>query len=185
MSTRSAAISDAQLLQAWFSPAFPVGGFNYSHGLEALVSSGAVADAGSFQDWLHEVICFGAGRNDAILVQACMREPENWQQINDLALASCAGSGRLLETQAQGQAFARTLALAYDVGFQDMDLALPVAAGLAAKAKGLAVKATLRAYLQGMASNLIHAGVRLVPLGQTQAQQALAQETLETRIFRS
>ena len=43
-------------LMAWLSPAFPIGSFSYSHGLETAVDCGLVTDAASLQDWLEDLL---------------------------------------------------------------------------------------------------------------------------------
>ncbi len=54
-------------LMAWLSPAFPVGGFSYSHGLERAVHDGLVADSESLAGWLETLVEMGSGWNDAVL----------------------------------------------------------------------------------------------------------------------
>ncbi|MFJ5487946.1 hypothetical protein ACIKTA_10135 [Hansschlegelia beijingensis] len=39
-------------LLVWLSPAFPVGGYAYSHGLEQAVEDGDVTDPASLEAWL-------------------------------------------------------------------------------------------------------------------------------------
>ncbi len=46
--------------------------------------------------------------------------------------------------------------------------------GLAARAHGLPLAAVLPAFLQAFAANLISAGIRLIPLGQTDGQRLTA-----------
>src|SRR5262245_44731246 len=48
-------------LMTWLSPAYPVGAFSYSSGLEWAVEAGDVNDAESLQDWLAVVIGQGGG----------------------------------------------------------------------------------------------------------------------------
>ncbi len=52
----------------WLSPAFPVGGFSYSHGLEWVVEAGKVKDAATLGRWIEDILLHGAGRTDAILL---------------------------------------------------------------------------------------------------------------------
>ncbi len=54
-------------LMAWLSPAFPVGGFSYSHGLEQAVHAGLVADSKDLAAWLETLVEMGSGWNDAVL----------------------------------------------------------------------------------------------------------------------
>ncbi|MDP4785149.1 MAG: hypothetical protein NWS38_02635, partial [Alphaproteobacteria bacterium] len=61
-------IRQTQLLAALFSPAFPIGAFSYSHGIEAAIASGDVDDAATAHDWIETILLGGSGRNDAILM---------------------------------------------------------------------------------------------------------------------
>ena len=54
-----------QILTAWFSPAYPVGAFSFSHGLEAAVAAGTVTGRAALHDWTADLLAFGAGRSDA------------------------------------------------------------------------------------------------------------------------
>ena len=97
-------------LVQWLSPAFPTGGFAYSHGVEAAVVQGQVGNAADLQNWLRDVLRFGAGRQDAILLAAALRPGADHQALDDLARALQPSSERLAETLDQGAALARTVA---------------------------------------------------------------------------
>jgi urease accessory protein len=161
-------------LAQWLSPAFPVGAFSYSHGLEWAVEAGDVTDAGSFQAWLGDILVFGTGRNDAILLVAAYRAGDRpaLQQVDELARALAPSRERLAETALQGAAFARTVCDIWPLELPD--LTYPVALGAAARLAGLPLADTALFYLHGFAGNLTSAATRLVPLGQTEAQAALA-----------
>jgi len=174
MPTDSPSIPALLTLAQWLSPSFPVGAFSYSHGLEWAVEVGDVSDAPAFQRWLTDILTFGAGRNDAILLVAAYQAKgaKPLQQIDDLARALAPSRERLAETQTQGAAFARTTANIWPLPLQN--LTYPVAVGAAAQAMDLPLADTLLFYLHGFASNLTSAATRLIPLGQTKAQAALA-----------
>jgi len=53
-------------------------------------------------------------------------------------------------------------------------LLIPVAVGVTVAGHGIAADAALGAYLHAVTANLISAGVRLIPLGQTDGQRLLA-----------
>lgn len=165
-----------QVLQTWFSGQFPTGAFAFSHGLEALVASGQVNTGKNFQEWLGEVLCFGTGRNDAILFRlASTAHGSDLAILNDYALATCTNATRLLETQAQAQAFARLMLDVYGLDLPgEIEWAMPVVAAAACRSHGLDLEASLSAYLTAFASNLVFAGVRLVPLGQSDGQRILS-----------
>ncbi|MEO0484926.1 MAG: urease accessory UreF family protein [Pseudomonadota bacterium] len=154
-------------LTQWLSPAFPLGSFAYSHGLETAMSDGTITTAEELQDWLGFLIAAGSGWNDAVLLCAAQRGEDVAALAR--ALASCAE--RWEETEAQGAAFARTLrAMGHDIA----DAPLPVAVGIATRAFTLPPATIAALYLQAFASNLVQCAVRFVPLGQSDGQRVLA-----------
>ena len=156
------------ILQNWFSPAFPVGAFSYSGGLETAIARGAVHDRDSLADWLTVSLLNGTAFTDTVCLRAALAGGE----VNDLCLALCAGAERYQETTELGVAFANVMRETQDVDLPE-GLAYPVAVGLAARAFGLAPQATLAAFLQGFCMNQISVAVRAVPIGQMEGQSCL------------
>lgn len=164
-------------LLAWLSPAFPVGAFAYSHGLEWAIEAGDVRDEATLADWLADVLTHGAGRGDAILLRHAWRARED--ELASLcefagALAPC--RERREETLAQGAAFARAARIWGGARLLALPeaVAYPIAVGVLAADHGIGEELAAAAYLQAIATNLISAAVRLVPLGQTAGLRALA-----------
>ena len=174
-------------LLAWLSPAYPVGAYAYSHGLEWAAEAGAVTDEASLAGWLADVLEHGAGRNDAILLSAAHRAAtaENRAaliEVNDLALALAPSQELRLETRQQGRSFLDTTLAAWPAALLselalnlEDEVAYPVAVGLAAAAHGLPLPPTLEAFLLAFMQNLISAALRLAPIGQTGGARVLAQ----------
>jgi urease accessory protein len=171
-------------LMVWLSPAFPVGGYSFSHGLEWVVGQGEVADAGSLAGWVEDVLQHGAGRSDAIFLAETWRavdkdDGERSKQIAELAAALAPSAERRLETLAQGTAFLGAVRAVWPHQRLDVlgagEVAFPVAVGAAASAHGLPLLPTAEAFCQAFAANLVSAGVRLIPLGQTDGLRVLAQ----------
>lgn len=158
-------------LTAWFSAGYPLGAFAYSHGLEAVREAGGVSDGPTLESWLSGILRHGAGWSDAILLAEAWRRPED-EGIAAIARALAPSRERLLETEAQGEAFARVTAAAW--GGAASPAPFPVAVGHAARAGGVPLTATVATYLQAFSANLISAGIRLIPIGQTEGQQILA-----------
>jgi urease accessory protein len=159
-------------LGQWLSPGFPVGAFAYSHGLEWAIAAGEVATADELGAWIAAVLRFGAGRADSVMLAHALRPGADLAALAERALALAASAERARETLEQGAAFvAATNAV---TGSERPDLPYPVAVGAAAGGLGLAPRIVLALYLQAFAANLVAAGVRFVPLGQTQGQVALA-----------
>lgn len=165
--------ADILTLSQWFSPAYPIGAFSYSHGLEWAVEAGDIKDASALEDWIRDVLRFGAGRNDALFLAASYlaQSPSELMQIGTACRAFASSSERLCETDQQGAAFCKITA---DVWGEDLtDLAYPVAVGHAAQLSELPLTLTSSLYLQAFASNLIGAAQRLIRLGQSDAQQMI------------
>lgn len=157
----------------WLSPAYPVGAFAWSQGLEQAVRDGLVRDAATLADWLDLMLTAGGGRTDAILlIAAAGVEGAALQEIADLAVAFAPSRERLAETMGQGAAFAAVTRAVW--GYDLPDMAYPVAVGRAAGLAGLPAGTVAQVYLQATASNLVQSAQRLMPLGQTAAQQVLA-----------
>lgn len=167
-------MSEAGLLALvqWLSPAFPVGSFAYSHGLEWAVAAGEVTSAGSAQEWIAAILAEGAGRTDAILLAAALRGEVPEEELAALAEALAPSRERWAETMEQGRALARTVAAL--TGDPVPEAAYPVALGVAARPLGLPAERVAGLYLQAFATALVLACVRFVPLGQTEGQAVLA-----------
>jgi len=165
---------DLLTLAQWLSPAFPVGAFAYSHGLETMMQRGGIATADALHDWLRDVLEHGSGRNDCILLRAAYAcaSLDEVMKVNDTAIAVSASAERVFETRLQGTAFAQTTAAIW--GSEEITACYPVAVGYAAARETLDVDLTAALYLQAFAGSLISAAVRAVPLGQTEGQRVLA-----------
>jgi urease accessory protein len=173
-------------LLIWLSPAFPVGAYAYSHGLEWAVEAGDVVNATSLQAWLVDLLEFGAPRSDAMLFSAAFRAAAtaDWAQlmeINTLAVALTASAERRLETTAQGAAFVAAARGPWDCeplrqldSAPDGAIAYPVAVAAAASGHALPLDLSLEAFVLAQAANLVSAGLRLGPIGQTDGQKILA-----------
>jgi urease accessory protein len=173
-------------LLVWLSPAFPVGAFAYSHGLEWAYEAGDVTDAVRLEAWLADLLAVGAARNDAILFAEAYRavaaqEAERLASIAELAVALASAAERRLETVMQGDAFIAALAAAWPSPALDFlrgawrdGIAYPVAVATAAAAHAIPLTAALEAFALAFLSNLVSAAVRLGILGQSEGQRVIA-----------
>jgi urease accessory protein len=189
MATATGMSTEASLyrLLAWLSPAFPVGAYTYSHGLEWAVEAGLVRDRAGLEAWLATVLRAGGGWQDAVLLAHAHRAVASgddglWRELRAMAQAWVPTAELALETRAQGEAFAVAslaswpdaagrLARLLDDG---PGLTYPLAVGAAAATHGIPLTLVMPAYLQAIAANLVSAAVRAVPLGQTDGQRTLA-----------
>lgn len=158
-------------LVQWLSPAFPTGGFAFSHGLEQAVAAGELTSEAALADWLGDILAHGTGWTDAVLM-GCALRGEAVTELADLAHALASGAERLRETTEQGAAFARARAEMTDTTAEPLPLPLAVAA--AARGLDLPASQVLALFLHSFAANLVSAGVRFIPLGQSAGQRVLA-----------
>jgi urease accessory protein len=173
-------------LMAWLSPAYPVGAFSYSSGLEWAVEAGDIADAATLGRWLAAVIGQGSGFGDAVLFvdahrAAAAGDDAALRAVAQFAVALVPSKERFLETTAQGRAFLDATRAAWPCAALERlaasgegPFAYPVAVAAAAAGHGIALEPAVAAFLQAIAANLVSACVLLVPLGQTDGQRVLA-----------
>ena len=181
-STKTAMADPLYRLLAWLSPAYPIGAFSYSHGVETAVEEGFIRDRASLVAWLESVLLQGTGAVDGALFAAAWRAAasEDWPAFDAVAERAAAWRGTMemaLESRQQGGSFLSITRTAWphpDLENVRDELALPVAVALAAAVHGIALESALGAYLHAFTANLISAAVRTVPLGQSDGQRALA-----------
>ena len=164
--------TDSKLITVmqWLSPAFPIGGFAYSHGLEWAINEGYVSNREELQKWISDLLEYGSLKNDAILIKLVLKGSDP-KEINELALALCPASERLSETQLQGGAFCKIMREVWSLEIDE--LTLPIALALAAKNESIDQNLVVPAYLHSFCSNLISVAMRLIPIGQTDGQKTL------------
>ncbi len=171
-------------LLTFLSPAFPVGSFSYSHGLEWLIEAGSLSDSEDVQAWVTDLLEGGSGWNDAVLFAEAFRAAAELDHARFVAAAELAealapSTERHLETMAQGRAFLTAVASTWPCPpVERLILAggacYPVAVAAAAAGHGIALDQVLPAYLNAFAANLVSVAVRLVPLGQTAGLKVIA-----------
>jgi urease accessory protein len=173
-------------LMTWLSPAFPVGAFSYSSGTEWAVEAGDIVDGATLQDWLSSMLSDGPGFCDGVFLAQAHRaaassDDEALRDVAELAAAFAPSRERHLETASQGRAFIEIARAAWNcdgldrlIGACDSAIVYPVAVGIGSAAHAIPLAPTMHAFLHALTSNWISAGSRLIPLGQTDSQRALA-----------
>lgn len=165
------------------SPALPVGAYSYSEGLESLIEGGWITTAGQLDRWLRESLATGSIAVEAAILRRAHRA---WmaQDLNQLAYWNnwLSANRETMELQHQnwqmGRSLLKLLQDLYDradwaeiqtaVGAEcNLAIAFAIAAGLGSIDENTAVLG----YLHSWASNLVSAGVKLIPLGQTAGQR--------------
>ena len=173
-------------LMTWFSPAYPIGAFSYSSGIEWSVEAGDISDATTLRSWLTVMVAEGGGYCDAVFFAHAYRaaaelDEDSLRTASELAIALAPSAERHLETTAQGRAFLDITRAAWPCAALDrLDaiangiVALPAAVAAACAGHGIALAPAVGCYLHALAANLVLAGVRLIPLGQSDGQRVLA-----------
>jgi urease accessory protein len=173
-------------LQSWLSPSFPNGAYSYSHGLEWAVEAGHVHDRSSLVDWLEADLCYGTGRNEAVFFTEAYRcaiddDRAKLKRVAEVAAASRGTSEFALESSQQATACLNTLRQVWfdqildffsEMQFQPV---LAVVLGARSAKERIPARVALPAFLHSYVANLVTAGVRLIPLGQTDGQLAIAE----------
>jgi urease accessory protein len=198
-------------LLTWLSPAFPVGGFSYSSGIEWAVEAGDIEDAASLRVWLAAMLADGSGFCDAVFLAQAHRavdagDDAALRDIAELAAAFVPSRERQLETSTQGRAFIEIARAAWHCDGLDRAIAqagsaiaYPVAVGIVSAAHAIPLAPSLHAFLHALVSNWISAGevaatakraiaAALDDLGSATFRADLASfrhETQYTRLFRS
>lgn len=173
-------------LMTFLSPAFPVGAFSYSSGIEWAVEAGDIKDATSLRGWLAAMLADGSGFCDGVFLATSHRasvshDAAALRETAELAAAFVPSRERQLETSTQGRAFVEIARTAWScdgldqlIAACDGTIVYPVAVGLVSAAHEIPLASAMHAFLHAIVSNWISAGSRLVPLGQTDSQRVLA-----------
>lgn len=170
------------------SPALPLGAYSYSEGLETLVEQGIIYNDKTLEDWLTQELIYGAIRLEAAIMlrgYRCINKPDltqlnHWNQW----LSAARESLELREQSWQmGNSLSRLLLelnkvkeipiLEKCIKAIDKPYNYAVMFGIAAANWQIEENYAILGYLQSWASNLMTAGIKLIPLGQTAGQKIL------------
>lgn len=166
-------------LVTWLSPAFPVGSFSYSGGLEQAVHDGLVTGAEDLDLWLKTLMHRGAAWNDALLLAESYRNHEDAKRLRavaELAEALAGSRERHLETMLLGGAFLAAARHWPHPVFEPLgpEAAYPVAVGAVAGAHRTGLEPAIAAYLHATASNAVSVAIRCGVTGQRDGVGVLA-----------
>jgi urease accessory protein len=172
-------------LMTWLSPAYPIGAFSYSSGIEWAVEAGDIKDAETLHHWLEATLSVGTGTSDGIFfchTHRAVTRGDNaaLAEIAELAAAFVPTRERYQETTALGRAFLEVTRAAWPCAALEKPhelwagpVAYPIAVGVACAGHAIPLVPALHAFLTAVTSNWISAGVRLIPLGHTDSQRLL------------
>lgn len=170
-------------LQQLASPVLPVGAYSYSEGLELLVENGTITTAAALRHWLEQELQVGSLTIDGAMLCRAYRAIQQQDEAQLTYWNNWWSAARETEElRRQSWQMGRSLVRLLRSLDESMHPWLEVLAepanwalvfGAAAAHWQIDLQAALLAYLQGWAGNMIGAGVKLIPLGQTAGQQLL------------
>ena len=173
------------------SPTLPVGAYSYSEGIEVLVTTGKISDYDSLKNWLIDSLKFGSIRLEAALIVRAYGETNsgNLQLLNNWNNWATAVK-ETEELRLQNLQMGRTLIRLFMNIQSDLSTELmsfiqnkletetdfcnfAIAYGLISACWEIEIETAILGYLHSWATNLVNAGVKLIPLGQTVGQKLL------------
>lgn len=171
--------TDLQRLLTWLSPAFPVGAFAWSAGLESAIAAGTVQDRATTQAWIEGVLNHGGLRTDAILLAHAHRaadHPATLRELADLCLALTPARERYDETTMTGAAFVSAAGAWPTPVLANLPdpCPYPIAVGAIAAGHAIGIEATLLAWLTAAIHGQVSVAVRLIPIGQSDGLAIMA-----------
>ena len=164
--------ADLLHLHQWLSPAFPVGGFAFSQGLETAIARGLVRDGAGVAGWARAAICDGAGRVDAVLLAHARQPGAELGHLADLSRAYAVSAERLVEAEETGAAFLARIARITGRA-APLPLPYPVAVGWASAPLAVTTETVAAFWLHALAAQIVGAAVRFLPLGAAEGQAIL------------
>jgi urease accessory protein len=167
---------------------FPIGGFAHSDGLEHAVACGRVTNAGELQAWLQAQLAGPLGTADGCGVSLALVHwrARCWQQLDELddeIHALRPSSAARAAARAMGTRLLKTWTCARPApditAYLDRrelrGITLPVAFGIACGSAGIEPATAVEAFFYTRLAGTISAAMRLMKLGQNEAQHVLAE----------
>ena len=163
-------------LLTWNNQAFPIGSYSFSSGLEYAVESNLITTGDELQSWLKNLLNFGSIQTDAILLVEAWKlmikkKYRNLIELNNFAISLNQSYEKYIENYEQGKSFIKITSDAWKHKFQSKNLIFPLAYASSAYQENIKLEDTLICYLHANLCNLLSAGIKLIPLGQTEGQR--------------
>jgi urease accessory protein len=164
------------------SPALPVGAYSYSEGLESLVEGHWITNETQLRQWIVASMTTGSiGLEAAILLRAQRTGiAQDFAQLtywNNWLSASRETAELQKQSWQMGRSLLKLLGDLYGPNalpiLDGEECNFAIAFALAAVLGGIDEQTTLLGYLHSWASNIVSAGIKLIPLGQTAGQRLI------------
>ncbi|SBS28094.1 Urease accessory protein UreF [Marinomonas spartinae] len=164
------------------SVSLPVGGYAFSQGMEYAIDQGWVKRKADVSNWISLQLQQSVARVDLPILQLCMvaaREQDipRLLELNDLALACRETKELRLNDTAMGEALARLMrSLQIEIPFVRLeDISFVTLFAIAANHWKIDSDLAAVGFTWSWLENQVAAATKLVPLGQTQAQELLGE----------
>ena len=163
-------------LLTWNNQSYPIGSYTFSSGLEHAIEENIVSSAKELECWLRDLLKFGNLQSDAILLVEAWRFKKNDRdddiiKLNNFAVSLNQSYEKYIENYEQGKAFIKISKDSWNHKFENEKLMFSIAYACSAYQENISIENTLISFLHSSLSNLLAAGIKLIPLGQTTGQK--------------
>jgi urease accessory protein len=165
------------------SVSLPVGGYAFSQGMEYAIECRWIKTFDDTEAWIRLQLAEGLAKVDLPILRGAMESTceQDWQRLmflNDISIASRETKELRLTDTAMGAALLRLItSLDFDLPecfkCEDEELSFVVLFAYAAQAWEISYQDAANGFVWSWLENQVAAATKLVPLGQTQAQQML------------
>ena len=163
---------------------FPVGGFSHSYGLETYIDQGRVTNAQDLEIFIHSMLNASLGRVDTpAAALAWQTSPSQIEELDILVSALKPAKELRDSAERMGRAFLRIFSEMYPDspqkkyldGLKDSEMPAnyPVMFGWACGYLHFDRQLTALSYLFSSVNALVQAGIKLIPLGQSEGQKLI------------
>ena len=163
-------------LLTWNNQSFPIGSYCFSSGLEFAVESKLIQSGKDLQYWLNDLLKYGSLYSDALILLeawklASKKENNKINDLNNFAVSLNQSNEKYIENYEQGKSFIKITEDAWNHKYISKKLVYPIAYAVAAVQENINMEDVLICYLHSSLCNLLAAGIKLIPLGQTEGQK--------------
>jgi urease accessory protein len=162
------------------SPSLPVGAYSYSEAIETLVSQEKITDAATLERWIRAELKWGSIGLDVAIISRLYSDSSRLDYWN--SWLSAVRETQELKEQSHQMGFSLlrlistiepTLASQLNEQLNQEEVNFAITYSALASYWQIPVEDAILGYLHSWVSNLVAAGLKLIPLGQSEAQKIL------------